>query len=293
MLQPYHYEWLEHPKEHGMEIEKYTTKGGIPYLMVTRNKNHTSSQRITTVMRTFHDLNISIKNCDATLVMFHGKNGRKEDLLPVAERYIALGFTCLLIDLPAHGESPIDSVYYATKEYEQNYVDAVLDDVYAHISKKPLMMWGMSLGGAFAIQNVYHSKYPFKALVLVATFDRFDGVLKDKAVRLFGSFIGSSLYSILEKSLSFFDNFSPRDSNSALVASKLSLPIFMIHGKDDRLIDYKRGKALLDSFDSTDKNFALDKKGNHHNILITDYPFYKESGAFLLKNLSDSNKKRL
>ena len=232
-------------------------------------------------MRTFHDLNISIKNRDTTLVMFHGKNGRKEDLLPVAERYIALGVTCLLIDLPAHGESPIDSVYYATTEYEQNYVDAVLDDVYTHISKKPLMMWGMSLGGAFAIQNVYHSKYPFKALVLVATFDRLDGVLKDKSIRLFGSFMGSSLYSILEEALLLLNHFSPSDSNSALVASKLSLPIFMIHGKQDRLIDYKRGKKLFDSFDSTDKKFALDINGNHHNILITDYPFYKESGLLL------------
>ena len=286
MLQPYHYEWLEHPNKHGMEIKKYITAKGTPYLIVNRDKNHTSSQRITMLTRTFHNLKISIKNRQATLVMFHGKNGRKEDLLPVAERYIALGFTCLLIDLSAHGESPIDSVYYATKEYEQNYVDAVLDDASTHVPIETLMMWGMSLGGAFTIQNVYHSKYPFKALVLVATFDRLEGVLKDKAVRLFGSFIGSSLYSILEKSLSFFDNFSPRDSNSALVASKLSLPIFMIHGKEDRLIDYKRGKALFDSFDSTDKIFALDKKGNHHNILITDYPFYKESGLFLYQFVS-------
>ena len=57
----------------------------------------------------------------------------------------------------------------------------------------------------------------------------------------------------------------------------------MLHGKEDKLIGYKRGEELFKHFDTKDKVFHLDEKGNHHNILVTEYPFYLKSILFLLK----------
>ena len=47
-------------------------------------------------------------NVHGTLILLHARKGRKEDLLPVAERFAAAGFRCLIPDLPAHGESRVE-----------------------------------------------------------------------------------------------------------------------------------------------------------------------------------------
>ena len=281
VLQAYHYDWLEHPLEHGMKIKKYVSKNETPYLLVSQNSSKGLSKRQRLLAQQLGDL--KPKAHKGILVLLHGKNGRKEDLLPVAERYVSLGFSCILIDLPHHGESKVESVYYGTKKYEQQYVDEVLDDVSKYISiDEPLYMWGMSLGGAFAITNVAHSKHKFKAMVLVATFDRLDVVLKRKSVSIFGGLFGELLYHGLEKSLALFYGFHPSHANSVKIAETITIPLYMVHGKKDKLISYQQGKKLFEAFASKEKEFYLDVEGDHHNILVTGHEFYKESGLFLL-----------
>jgi len=282
VLQAYHYDWLEHPLEHGMNIKKCISKNETPYLIVTQNSTVKPSKRQAVFLKQIGE--DRLKKHKGTLVLLHGKNGRKEDLLPVAERYVTLGFTCLLIDLPCHGESKIETLYYGTKGYEQHYVDEVLDDASEHIAlDKPLAIWGISLGGAFTIRNVANSKYRFNAMVLVSTFDSLDRVLKGKSINLFGEALGSVLYEGLAKSLELFYAFDPSLVNSAKLAQKLELPLYMVHGERDELIGYTQGQNLFEHFASKRKSFYLDVEGDHHNILVTQHQFYKESGLFLLE----------
>jgi len=280
MLQSYHYDWLEHPLEHGMNIEKHQSQNKTPYLIVTQNKTKGLSKRQVLLQEQLRKETHSKVN--GTLVLLHGKNGRKEDLLPVAERYVSLGFTCLLIDLPHHGDSKLDALYYSTKKHEQLYVDEVLEDASKYVNIEHLSMWGMSLGGAFAIANVAHSKHKYEALVLVATFERLDKVLKQKSQAIFGDAFGGLLYKGLEKSLALFYDFEPRAVNSAKIAQNLKLPLYMVHGKKDELISHEQGKKLFESFASKEKTFYLDVDGDHHNILVTKHEFFKESGEFLI-----------
>jgi len=293
ILQPYHKEWLEHPLKHSMNIEKYKNAEKTPYLIVTHNPSAPKSKRVQSLEKQLTHRGIDtthIKKNSKTLILIHGKNGRKEDLLPVAERYISLGFTCILPDLPAHGESQIETLYYATTTKEQHYIDRVLDDVSKHRQlNKNLYIWGMSLGGAFAIQNVYHSKYNFKAMILVATYDQLDAVLRNKSLSIFGETLGALFYTLMEKTLNILYNFNPESSNSASIASKLTLPLYMVHGEKDKLISWEKGKNLFDNFASKEKHFSLDKEGDHHNILVTKAEFYADSGVFLLKSINLSH----
>ena len=282
LLQEYHHEWLEKPLEHGMKIDKYASKKKTPYLLVQQDSTKGFSKRQMLLKEQLGAYRLEKEA--GVLVLLHGKNGRKEDLLPVAERYVSMGFTCLLIDLPHHGESKLEGLYYTTKDYEKMYVDEVLEDASKYISleNKALYMWGMSLGGAFAIANVSNSKHKFEAMVLVATFDRLDNVLREKSKAVFGEIFGGFLYQGLEKSLAFFYDFNPHLVDSAKLAKKLELPIYMMHGKKDELISYQQGQKLFDAFASKEKKLYLDEEGNHHNILVTKHQFYKESGLFLL-----------
>lgn len=282
-LQAYHFDWLKHPLRHGMDIQKALTPNHIPYLIVTQNQTQGLSKRQHILLNQVAP--IPIRNHTGTLILLHGKNGRKEDLLPVAERYIALGFTCILIDLPQHGESTHIPLYYATKAYERKYVDSVLKDASHHITidKDRLYIWGMSLGGAFAIANVIDSEYEFQAMILVATFNKLDSVLQAKSKATFGEKIGGFLYAGLEKSLALFYDFDPQKVDNAQMAKALHIPLYMTHGKQDKLISYQQGEKLFNNFASMKKHFHLDNAGDHHNILVTKHQFFKESGLFLLE----------
>ena len=287
VLQAYHYEWLEHPSEHNLKIIKDNKYPHI--LIVIHDANVTLSKRSRAIKEQLNSIGFDdaqLKN-NGIIVMFHGKNGRKEDLLPVAERYVTAGFVCVLVDLPAHGENMKERYAYAQSD-ERFIYDETLAVVknYIVLNGKPIYLWGMSLGGAYAIASALPEKRGLlepKALILVSTFDKLSYVLEEKSVNIFGTYLGEAFYKSLLLSLKLFYDFDPEKSDSTASANSLTLPLFMLHGKKDELIGYEHGEKLFKSFSSTEKEFHLDENGDHHNILITDYPFYLKSIEFLLK----------
>ena len=286
-LEAYHYDWLNHPENHSITIQKGSTDSDIPYLIVTHDEKVTPSKRTKILRDQLRVLGYTSESLqdNGILVMFHGKNGRKEDLLPVAERYATAGFTCILIDLPSHGENT-HPLRYGQSFEEQHYAYTVLHTLQdkLHPHTKPIYFWGISLGGAFAISNTQiKTPYKPKALILLSTFDRLSSILQNKSVDLFGETLGKVLYKGLSLSLESFYAFSPKDTDSAKHASHIQLPVLIFHGEKDTLIPHQNGEKLYKAFASKKKRFILDKKADHKNILITDYPFYAESIDFLLK----------
>jgi len=283
-LQAYHYEWLTHSSQHSMKIIKDENYKDI--LIVKRDIGHSLSKRSQKILGELqrHGYNEKSLTQGGTIVMFHGKNGRKEDLLPVAERYVTAGFTVVLVDLPAHGESLQGSTNYGS-DFDYRRLLSMMEK-HVDTVNQPIYFWGMSLGGRYAITTLHkyakeHLIQP-KALILVSTFDNLSSILEEKSSNLFGKFMGNLLYRSLAYSLNFFYEFDPQKIESVSLAKNIMVPIFMLHGKEDRLIDYRHGEKLFEAFPNAKKVLHLDKNGNHHNILVTDYPFYLESILFLL-----------
>ena len=286
-LEPYHQMRLDTPQKYNMNISSYFTKKEyIPYLFVTLNNTQPLSKKATKLRQEINDINatINFSNNNSTILMLHGKNGRKEDLLPIAQRYVALGFDCILVDIPAHGDSRQKRLYYGTKDYEKKYVDSVLDDIvkYHKIDKNKLLLWGYSLGGVFAIESAYHSKYNFKGMVLVSTFDLLEGVLEDKSKLILGDFLGEKIYKLLDFSLDKFYDSDISMANSLTLAKDIKIPIFLAHGEKDQLISINRGKKLFNQFSSPYKQLSIDITATHQTIFITKKKFYAKSGLFLL-----------
>lgn len=284
VLEPYHYEWLKYPQKHSMKIEKIN---GV--LIVQPNQLVPNSIRSQKIKDELEEMGFSKESLvdNGILLMYHGKNGRKEDLLPVAERYVSAGFICLLVDLPAHGENS-QEVYYYGQGLERYLYDETLKKIEKKVNLKNrnIFLWGMSLGGAYAITSAMQdNKREFqapKALILVSTFDNLSSVLKEKAKDIFGSYMGEVLYKGLGFSLKTFYQFNPEKVDSKKNAHLVDIPLFMFHGKEDRLISYRHGQELFKSFPNPNKVFHLAMRSNHHNILVGSYPFYKKSIVFLL-----------
>lgn len=122
-LQAYHQEWLQKPGEHGISVTHCTLiDGKVPCLLVTPDSGVPLGRRGKLLRRQVRELGRPLQahgHISGNIVLLHGRNGRKEDLLPVAERFCAVGLRCIIPDLPAHGENPIPTVQFGLSDWER------------------------------------------------------------------------------------------------------------------------------------------------------------------------------
>ncbi|WP_227021549.1 alpha/beta hydrolase [Oceaniferula marina] len=285
-LQDYHQQWIQQQAQHSIHIQDgLLVNEQIPYLLVTPSTNAPLSERARIIREQVqqHEITLpAIGEVTGTVVLLHGRNGRKEDLLPVAERFCALGLRCLIPDLPAHGESPVETVQFGLAELEQDLPRELLIECAKHhqFNPEPSALWGISMGGCFATRSAANNKQPqWQSLVIVSSFDRLDTVIKHQ-----------SHSSILNDWVSYFSELSngadPAKVTPAVWAQSVSIPVLVAHGSDDALIPMSSGRKLYDSFPSNDKKWIEVPGGDHDNVLITPMPLYAEMGVWILKHLS-------
>lgn len=110
-LQDYHREILAESAEYGLQIEprEFRTADGLRLnaLLVSPSDRPGKALKTRRMRNRLQasGLNIIQPNVPGTIIMLHGRGGRKEDSLPIAERFVAAGFQCLCLDLRAMGES--------------------------------------------------------------------------------------------------------------------------------------------------------------------------------------------
>ena len=272
-LQAYHKFWLKKLLDKKVEIEYHQNSNKTTYIILKATKASLKSKKSKHKAKVDNDI----------IVLLHGKNGRKEDLLPLCERYLAMGFVCILPDLPAHGDSKLSKF-----KVDNNYLDNILDDAskYIDFKDKKIAIWGFSLGSAVAVKCVAHSKYRFNAMVLVSTFDKLKSVVEEKTSQFLGGFLAKEFDLALYSSLKSFWNFDIESLDSQKYAKKLNIPVLIIHGQKDNIVNYKRAEALYKSFASSKKEFLLNPNSNHNTILNEVLKDYSKNSEFLIEELN-------
>ena len=118
-LMEYHREYLANPTAHGMVIKNFTASDGTPCLFCTPDPSRNLGDRGNKIRQQLSARGVTLKPAGqiiGTLVLLHGRTGRKEDYLPIAERLCASGFRCVIPDLPAHGDHPATIATYGVRE---------------------------------------------------------------------------------------------------------------------------------------------------------------------------------
>lgn len=108
-LQDYHLEFLAHPAAHGVILRRFTCSDGTPALLCEPDGKAKAGRRGELIREQLAARGVTLHpygEMIGTLVLVHGRRGRKEDYLLIAERFCAAGFRCVLPDLPAHGDHP-------------------------------------------------------------------------------------------------------------------------------------------------------------------------------------------
>jgi uncharacterized protein len=150
-LMDYHREFMSNPTAHGLVVDHFTASDGMPCLVCTPYPSGNLSERGEKIRQQLGARHLKLPpfgKVIGTLVLVHGRKGRKEDYLAIAERLCAIGFRCFMPDLPAHGDDPATLATYGVREAE------LPARVLAEAARKfasdpqPAGLFGMSMGGS-------------------------------------------------------------------------------------------------------------------------------------------------
>lgn len=288
-LQDYHHVILNAPASHGITITPLTLSDGTPTLLCRPDPAGTLDQRGTLLRSQLQQRNITlppigIEN-NATLVLLHGRRGRKEDLLPIAVRFCSVGFRCLLIDLPAHGENPAPVATFGPKEAPLPLKALTEAAAKFNFPARPAGLWGMSMGGSVAIHATASTHAHWDALIIVASFDALAPVIHRQCSQLLGNTLGPPFFTTLKPRFHANTGIPLDQILPASLAPQIQIPTLIAHGDDDPLIPLTSARHLFDAIGTSNKSFVNVGSGTHGNVLVTPYPLYADMTAWFLKHL--------
>jgi pimeloyl-ACP methyl ester carboxylesterase len=292
-LQDYHRDYLTHPAAHGLDIEPYTTADGTPCLVCTPYPTGQLGQRGSKIRGQLTACGIALRNPGqivGTLVLLHGRNGRKEDYLPIAERLCAAGFRCLIPDLPAHGDHPLATTTYGVREAglpARVLAEASIEFAFA---PQPAGLMGMSMGGSVAVHAAALPDAPWRALVIISSFDSLPAVMTGQAKRRGSPLLGPPWAAGAAVVFRLRTGLSVDAVQPSRRAAAIRIPTFIAHGTADSIIPHDSGRRLFDSLPrATIKQWTEVPGADHHNVFVTDFPIYADTAAWLLAHLPFTN----
>ena len=281
---------LVHPARYGLRIREYgCLHGAVPCLLVEPQLGGIPVAAALQLRRQLIADGTSLPRYGDTqgiIVLLHGRHGRKEDLLPVAARFAAIGYRCLLPDLPGHGDSPLPRVNYGATVFESSLPRRILVDAEQHFNlpRQPAALWGVSMGGAFAVSAAAEAPQQWQALIVVSSFDAMDPLLREHGRAEFG-WLGSPLTTLV-------DDANRLEGGPALAsmrpmgwARQVQAATLMLHGDQDQVIPLADGRRLFRAIASTDKRWITVAHADHHTVLRTAAPLYAQMSGWLLQHL--------
>lgn len=286
-LMDYHREFLTNESAHGIRIDRFTASDGTPCLIVT--PGDTPGERGLILRRQLAKRGFTLApfgKIHGTLVLTHGRKGRKEDYLPIAERMCAAGFRCVIPDLPAHGDHPADVATFGLKEAA--LPGRMLDEASRKygFQKHPAGLMGMSMGGSVAVHAAALEDAPWKALVVVASFDSLADTVHDQACDHAGQTLGTLWADATDTMFQWKSGFSLHDVHPCRHAAHVHIPTLIAHGTADEVVPIRRGRSLFASLpESTVRKWVEIPGARHDNVLVTDYPIYAQIAEWMLRHV--------
>jgi len=200
----------------------------------------------------------------ATLILLHGRKGRKEDALPIAERFVAAGFACVLLDGRAHGDS--GGAYCTFGGLEAGDVSAVIDELTRRHGSRmgPVGLFGVSLGGAVALRTAAVDSR-VRAVASVSTFADLGDLLHHR----FGQGKWDWLLPLLRLDARLTSGADVLGPGPEACLARLNAPVLIVHGREDREIPFEHGERLYRAFPTGQARLLPIEGAGHNNVLAT------------------------
>ena len=233
----------------------------------------------------------------AVVVLAHGMGEHSNRYKHVAKKLTEHGYAVVAFDHFGHGKTGGKRGHNPSFDAVLESVEKVIEKAKALYPKKPIFLYGHSMGGNTIVNYVLRKKHDLKGAIATSPFLKL--AFDPPAVKLF---VGKLLQNIVpsltmgneldvnaisrdeEEVKSYMQDplvhskISPNYSIKFIEtgewaienAHKLKIPMFLVHGTEDSIIDYKGTEAFAKN--SKNAEFKLYKGGYHelHNDLCQE-----------------------
>lgn len=175
-----------------------------------------------------------------TVILLHGMGEYKAKYLGVGKNLAKRGFDVVLIDLRCHGRSGGKYITCGAKEKQD--VKTVLDTLIREkkVVPNPLYVFGVTFGGATAIQ--YAAIEPnVRGVVVIAPWKD----TASKARRDVGLLMSEEDFQKVLAEAGKIADFNPQTTSAVKDAAKLTCPVYIIHGMFDWVVPLSDSQAIL------------------------------------------------
>jgi uncharacterized protein len=205
----------------------------------------------------------------ATILLFHGVRGDRRTMLGRAKLFRDAGFSVLLIDFQAHGESRGSHISFG--HLERHDVSASLDFVRQKYPAHLIGVVGSSLGGASTLLGAPRE---IDALVLESVYPTIDEAVDDRTRMRLGPF-GFILTKLLLLQIQPRLGISPAELRPIDKIAQFTCPILIISGDKDRHTTLPETKRLF-ACANEPKELVVFQGAAHIDLLEHDQKLYEE-----------------
>jgi alpha-beta hydrolase superfamily lysophospholipase len=213
-----------------------------------------------------------------TVILFHGLNSNKGNVLGEAYEFLSLGYNAMLVDIRAHGNSEgiVNSIGY--KESEEVKL------AYDYVSKKGeknIVLWGMSLGSVIISKAVWQYDLKPQKIILEMPFNRLQDHIEARA-RIsglpgepFGFFV--TFWTGLEQGYWGYGH------NTTKYVQKINCPVLLQWGNADEYVKKNETDKIFNAIRSTKKQLVIYEGAGHGPLLAANEPLWQRSVTEFLK----------
>ncbi len=202
-----------------------------------------------------------------TVIAFHGYMDEKSSMLDRAYNFLDMGYDVLLVDFMGSGGS------YGLQSTIGVLEASNVKDTYFYVSKelkeKNIILIGFSMGAAAITNAIYSYGLSPQAIILEATYGRFEGTVKKRLDRLdIPNWPISDIFTFWVGTINGFDGFK---ANPQEYVKEISSPILLMCGGQDPNIPIEETEYIYSQLASKNKKLKIFPLATHESYLLK-YP---------------------
>ncbi len=293
-LEERHHLVLKHPEDYGIRLEAFlagTAEGyGLRGFLVEPSSEPERGERTGRMLARLERNGVPRSaTLRGTVILLHGRGGLKENMLTVAQRFVAADFRCVVYDARAHGESGGRFCTFGATEKAD--LSAVLDQVERRLRERgeslgPVLAFGNSLGAAVTLLALPEESR-ISGAVVVAPYASFREQVSRSIGLMTRGLFPRPLREIMIRSACFRGRFDANAVAPEVSVKRVAAPVLLIHGGLDQVIPVEDSRRLLRALPGENRRLIEVPHGHHYNVLAEGGDdLYEEMIHFYLGCLS-------
>lgn len=209
---------------------------------------------------------LPVEQPKGTVILFHGLQGSKQNMLPEAYQFMEMGYSTLMVDFRAHGGSDGYRCTLGANEAEEVKIAA---DYMQQKGERNIILYGASMGAATIMHalSCYEDLKPSK-VILDMPFASYERLMekwfqKSKYPSKFGAKF-FTFWAGLLNGQSFF-NMKPSS-----YAKDIQCPVLLQWGRHDLLVPEKDTKKIFDNIASSSKQMVIYEQSEHESYCVKE-----------------------